>query len=62
MLALTCTKLVLIVQQIGRIAVQVALYNVSYDHKIVHIVPILYTLMYFYNIDNMLFSLPVCVQ
>ena len=37
----------------------VALLNVSYDDKIVHIVPIIYMLMHFYDIDNMLFSLPV---
>ena len=41
---------------------QEALHNVSYDDKIVHIVPIIYMLMHFYNIDTVLFSLPVCVQ
>ena len=39
---LTCTKLVLKVQQIPDIVVQVALRNCSYDDKIVHIVPIIY--------------------
>ena len=38
---LTCSKLVLRVQQIACIVVQVALQHVRYDDKIVHIVPIL---------------------
>ena len=59
---LTSTKLVLRVQQIASIVVQVALQTFSYDGKIVHIVPIMYMLMQFCNIDNMLFSLSVCVQ
>ena len=56
------TKLVLRVQQIAGIVVQVALQKFSYDDTIVHIVPIMYMLMHFYNIDNMPFSLSVCVQ
>ena len=60
---LTSTKLVLRVQQIASIVVREALQNFSYDGKIVHnFVPIMYMLMYFYNIDNMLFSFPVCAQ
>ena len=55
-------KLVLRVQQIACIVVQVALRNFSYDDKTVHIVPVIYMLMHVYNIANMLFSLPVCVQ
>ena len=39
---------------IASIVVQEALLF-SYDGKIVHIVPIMYMLTYFYNIDNMLF-------
>ena len=49
---LTTTKLVLRVQQIASIVVQVALQKFSYDGKIVHIVPIMYTWMHFYNIDK----------
>ena len=49
------TKLVLRVQQIACIFVQVALNFFSYDDNIVHIVPIMYMLMNFYNINNMLF-------
>ncbi len=59
---LTSSKLVLRVQQIASIVVQVGLQKFSYDDKIVHIVPIMYMLMHFYNSDNMLFSLSVCVQ
>ena len=59
---LTCTKLVLRVQQIACIVVHVTLQNVSYDDNSVHIVPIIYMLMHFYNIYNILFSLPVGVQ
>ena len=54
---LTSTTLVLRVQQIASIVVQVALQKFSYDDNIVHIDPIMYMLVHFYNIDNMLFSL-----